>query len=118
MKLHKIFVYGTLREDKKATHFLTRHAMFDTGPYPYITPSEGYGIDSVVGVIIEVDDDGLAALDKYEGVSKGLYVREKKLVISLDQDGEDHYAWVYVAGPVWPKLIPSGDWTQRGKEMK
>lgn len=57
-----------------------------------IIPAEGF---KVYGVLYEIDKKCLKELDKYEGVSKGVYNREETEVIS--KDGEQVRAIVYIA---------------------
>ena len=111
-----MFVYGTLRGEGKATHYLDGYAMFHVQgkkfDFPFIQAMEGYG--DVQGNIIEVDDEGLTKLDKYEGVDRGMYKRIKvRAFMGSHLDSEE--VWVYVAGPAlaYP-LIESGDWLNRG----
>ena len=70
---HRLFVYGTLRAGQIAhgmlagARFLGRRAapgyrLVDLGDYPAIVPGEG----SVPGELYEVDDETLAAIDRYE----------------------------------------------------
>lgn len=114
--IHRVFVYGTLRPKDEsynylpATHVLWGYAMYNYyHRFPYIekagTP------DYVVGNIIEVDDDGLANLDVYEGVHNNLYSRIKVTVESLDEDvsQKDEEVWVYVADEISLK-VKQGDW--------
>lgn len=114
-KKHKIFIYGTLRQDQEATHYLDGYSMFcvkgDQFSFPFIQYT---GESTVFGSIIEVTDKELAQLDTYEGVARGLYVRKKVKVTDLDTTREDIAVWVYVGGPAlaYP-LIESGDWLDR-----
>jgi gamma-glutamylaminecyclotransferase len=76
----QVFVYGTLCDPEQARAILGRA---DYGPdatlaglhrvegrYPTLAPG-----GSVTGRLLRVDADGLAALDRYEGLDAGLYVR-------------------------------------------
>lgn len=116
---HKIFVYGTLRPSKEATHILDGFAMFAVDGkgfnFPFIQWMGDRLLDEtgVFGNIVEVGDDELAALDKYEGVGRGLYQRKRKEVRALDDDSIEE-VWVYVAGPQLAySHIESGDWLNR-----
>lgn len=108
---HAVFVYGTLRQHSQnpQVFFLPGYEMYATKHFPFIIQREG----SVVrGQILEVDDDELTYLDRYEGLSKGLYTREKALIYpDLTRHAVGREVWVYVAGPAltYPK-IESGDW--------
>lgn len=114
---HKVFVYGTLRPTKtnayeEATHVLFQYDMYNYNfRFPYI--KESSDPDSRVhGNLLEVDDEQLAALDKYEGVDRELYKRIR--VVVWDMDDEDDpanaiNAWVYVADEI-DLQVKSGDW--------
>lgn len=104
-KLHKVFVYGTLREGNPATHSLQDYKLWSLGRFPCITQETG---EVVRGNIIKVDDDMLEKLDRYERVDIGLYTRET-VYVSGD-NGSDVEAFVYVAGNCFPQPIESGDW--------
>lgn len=122
---HRVFVYGTLRTSKVATHTLAGFAMFAVSGKAFTFPFIQYMGDrlldelEVVGQVIEVDDAELANMDKYEGVDRQLYERVKEIVYSIEemesrQGSEGEEVWVYVAGPalVYPHVV-SGDWFQR-----
>lgn len=103
----KLFVYGTLRpKDEAVTHLLADHLMYNAGPFPYILPDITC---DVVGVLLDVTDEDLIAMDRYEGVSTGLYRREFVTVYDIGTT-EPTQAWVYVGGSHWPTPIKSGDW--------
>lgn len=118
-KKHKVFVYGTLRENKEATHFLPGYAMFLVDGakfnFPFIQWMGDRLLDEVgvEGNIIEVDDEGLAKLDKYEGIARGLYER-KWVEVFDDSLNEAEEVWVYVGGPqLIYQYVESGDWFNR-----
>jgi gamma-glutamylcyclotransferase (GGCT)/AIG2-like uncharacterized protein YtfP len=67
--------------------------LYSAGDYPALRPSDSPG-DVVPGVLLELDDAALGALDAYEGVDSGLYVRQRCAVHM--GDGHDTVAWVYV----------------------
>lgn len=90
------FVYGTLVEPARVDAILDEWA-FDgdavleglqrvEGTYPTLAPG-----GSTAGRLLVTPE--LTALDRYEGVERGLYVR---VAVPLDGDGE---AWVYVGDP-------------------
>lgn len=106
----KLFVYGTLRGKGEATHSLMDHALYNAGPFPYIRPAPTW---DVYGSVIEVTPDELRDMDRYEGIERGLYTRQKLKVHNNDTD-EWEMVWVYVGGSDWPELIESGDWYERG----
>ena len=115
--VHKLFVYGTLREGRALTHDLMGYMMFAVNgnfAFPFIQQAPDFLVDdfSVRGTVLSVDDKQLAAMDKYEGLEKGLYERIKVTVI--DQDDNDTEAWAYVAGPaLQQQIVVSGDWYNR-----
>lgn len=112
----KLFVYGTLMGGEKATHRLPQYMMFavqgKTFNFPVIQPvPDEWDADlNVSGCILEVDDDELKQLDYYEGVSRGMYTREKVNVVSLANDTIETVQ-VYVGGPALVnKPITDGVW--------
>jgi len=122
-----VFVYGTLTDPSRATavlgdgddshshsHSRSRpryrgHATLEglhrvDGQYPTLAPG-----GRVEGRLLAVSDDGLAALDAYEGVEGGLYARvqvpirsacgdERSATVPASESLPDH-AWVYVGNP-------------------
>lgn len=121
-KKHRVFAYGTLMPKDKSGKFL-EPASFILGydmynyhdHYPYIVKSDDEGA-MVVGHLLEVDDETLAFMDKYEGVDRGLYTREEVEVYNIE-DGEaaQEMAYVYVSAGVLPQRVLSGDWTRKGE---
>lgn len=116
--MHKVFVYGTLRDGHEPTHQLRRQALLQAVDgrnfgFPMIQLVEFDLPFVVVGNVLEVDSKRLAALDKYENVKSGLYKRDK-LPVSRIGSEESEDMWVYVAGPALERtIITSGDWLQR-----
>lgn len=109
-KLNSVFVYGTLRPSKVATHILYGFEMYNYGKFPYIIRSSEFGAQ-VLGNVISVDDKELAELDLYEGVAKRLYTRNTVLVHAIEDGEQLTTCFVYVATSVLhPPLIASGDW--------
>ena len=107
--LHKAFVYGTLKSaDEQDDFYIVGYDIYDAGAYPYIAKSHD-SHRTVRGQLIEVDDEELAELDRYEGLSSGLYTREVETVREIGSDRQ-HEAYVYVAGERWPKVIANGRW--------
>lgn len=110
-KLNAVFVYGTLRPSKVATHCIYDHDMYDYGRFPYLAKREG--AEAVKGNVIYVTDEQLEQLDHYEGVERGLYTRETCRAYPMPE-GEHVHCFVYVATDrMHPKRISSGDWFQR-----
>lgn len=91
------FVYGTLRDPGRAREVLG-HAEFGpdarlvgldraSGRYPTLVPG-----GETDGRVLRLEDGDLAALDAYEGVDRGLYVR-----VRVPNDGGG--LWTYVGDP-------------------
>ena len=116
-KKHKIFVYGTLREEQEATHLLPYYMMLayqgKDFSFPYIVEHPDR---DVVGNVIEVDDKELDKLDIYENIRSGLYVRVEVEVLRIDNVDESDLVWVYIAGPSLFNVIENGDWLEFLKE--
>lgn len=92
------FVYGTLRDPDRAREVLG-HAEFGpdarlvglgraSGRYPTLIPG-----GETAGRVLRRRDGDLSALDAYEGVDRGLYVR-----VRVPADG-DEALWTYVGDP-------------------
>lgn len=114
---HRLFVYGTLRKGQLPTHKLPGYMMFaipgKVFSFPVIQP---YPWDDrqpdVYGNILEVDDQNLADFDHYEGVERGLYVRENVVVYPLvSGPAAPEIVQAYIGGPALVRQpIPSGVW--------
>lgn len=116
--MHKVFVYGTLREDKskKAPPFmLLGYKMFEypggNFPFPYITKT-GDVADKVYGEVLKVDGEQLKQLDYYEGVDRGMYTRDTVSLLQLGSS-EEVEAFVYAEASLHPKEVKSGNWFRR-----
>lgn len=116
--LHKVFVYGTLRDGHEPTHSLRQSALmqlvdgrkFD---FPMLQVVDFDLPFQVMGNVLEVTAEELRDLDEYENVQSGLYKRVKLPVGQLGRD-EQEDMWVYVAGPALERpIITSGDWLSR-----
>ncbi len=113
-----VFVYGMLRPEQ-ANHRRhlagrpVRSAVLDgfelrLGERPWVQPVEG---SSVVGEVVEVDEEKLAQLDLLEGVASGCY-RRGRCAVRL-ADGSEVEAWTYLAGSVsrpGDRVVAGGDW--------
>lgn len=113
---HKVFVYGTLRQSRAATHRLEGHNLylFKGGNFSFPSVRREDNADGVLGNLLIVSDAELAELDVYEGVDDGLYTREVVRVQEIGIDGSDIEAYVYVGTDlIFPPRIQSGDWTSR-----
>jgi len=113
MALHTLYVYGTLRSRDvgNADFHWIKGALYNLGSFPGLKLYEGCNSEVKCEKIV-VDDEKLAALDRYEGYREdspetSLYLRVPIL------DG-----WVYTYNhEVDPKsLISSGDWFNRETE--
>jgi len=91
------FVYGTLRDPERARKLLG-HAEFGPdvrlrglhrveGRYPTLAPG-----GATEGRVLRLRDGDLEALDAYEGVDRGLYVRVRV-------PGDPGPLWTYVGDP-------------------
>ncbi|GAB3414641.1 hypothetical protein GCM10027435_09840 [Haloparvum alkalitolerans] len=109
-----VFVYGTLTAPDRVAEVLDAYAFVGAarleglhaveGRYPTLAPGGATG-----GRLLRTDD--LAALDAYEGVDEGLYVRVSVPLAGSDDHPDD--AAVYVGDPdrldadvVWPGTGP------------
>lgn len=114
---HVVFVYGTLTDPDRVATVLgpdaadrrgraTLHGLHRVdGAYPTLAP--GGRVD---GLLLAVDDAGLAALDDYEGVNRGLYVR---VSVPCEHPAvEADAAWTYVGDP--DRLEAAADWPDGG----
>jgi len=127
--IHRLFVYGTLRQGECRHPILVRHGadplgegrvdgtLFDLGAYPAlrVTPRA----QSVIGELYEVEDIGalIAELDVVEGF--GGFDRPgspyRRAVVSARNARESMLAWTYLfAGNAdGVPVIPGGDWRRR-----
>lgn len=116
-EINKLFAYGTLRQDKEATHKLLGFQLFGfqgNFEFPYITPATDA---TVLGNVLDVTPTQLKGYDRYEGIERGFYVRTQVAVEDL-KTGKVETCWVYEAGNVLdgvetPNPIASGDWFNR-----
>lgn len=103
-----IFVYGTLKGGFRAHHYLdntrfvgsgfTQGNLYSMGPFPALVKESGGNAHGEVYVVRSEDEEKLLqALDRFEGVLSGLYVRETAEVAL--EDGAVVTCGVYVAGP-------------------
>lgn len=112
--VEKLFTYGTLRNEQKATHQLSGYNLHLYSWFPFVKKGDG----RVLGNIHITTERGMAALDHYEGVDNRLYKREKVEVEDL-ATGEKEQVWVYVPDTMldgdytnYP-VINSGDWHEK-----
>jgi gamma-glutamylcyclotransferase (GGCT)/AIG2-like uncharacterized protein YtfP len=84
-----LFVYGTLTEPARVATLVDAHVFVGAarveglhpveGRYPTLAPG-----GTVAGRVLRVDDTAVPAIDEYEGVADGLYVRT-----TVPYDGPD-----------------------------
>jgi len=115
----KIFLYGTLKRNERAHHFVSHHKgkficetkthskyhLYDQGYYPGMVINEQIK-GGVHGELFEVSDDCVRELDIYEGIETDLFRKEQ---IELE-DGSKAIAYLIV-DPVTDNRIESGVWT-------
>lgn len=123
----KVFVYGTLRAGGRL-HGHMRHegieyvgagrvrgfVMYDVGSFPAVEPTPYTG-SMVRGEVYEVDEPGLARLDRVEGVPR---MYQRCTVTVWQDDGTPTEAFIYSMPPGkaarWGReaggLVLGGDW--------
>lgn len=101
----RLFAYGTLQDPARLATVIgggpirvigagtIQGVLYDAGEYPALCAAAG-ATETVPGLLLELEDTALAALDRYEGVASGLYTRQR-CAVAL-KDGETADAWVYV----------------------
>ncbi len=113
-----LFIYGTLKRGCKNHHHLAGQSyvgeartaggyrLYDLGDYPGMV-ADAHDTAGVTGELWSVDDRTLAHLDKFEGLTEGLYHREPvKLVAPFDQITAHTYLYardpgVRLIGATW-----------------
>jgi gamma-glutamylaminecyclotransferase len=111
-----VFVYGTLTDPDRveavlrsvpnADYELGSTAVLEgldrvEGEYPTLAPG-----DRTEGRLLSVDERGLEALDRYEGVDRGLYER----VAVPREDSNSEAVWIYVGDPDRLGVAERVDW--------
>jgi len=122
--LHRVFVYGTLRQGG-SNHFRMAGSRFVTGGsvrgrlyridwYPGLVLDPDGGC--VIGEVYDVTGDQLRELDVFEGLSAGETEGSeyRRVPTEVTDDGKATHAWVWEwLGPVdEARLIASGDWLE------
>jgi len=122
--LHRVFVYGTLRQ-RGSNHFRMAGSRFVCGGrvkgrlyriywYPGLVMDPDGGC--VIGEVYDVTGDQLRELDVFEGLSAGETEGSeyRRVLIEVTDDGKATHAWVWEwLGPVdEARLIASGDWLE------
>ena len=84
----KVFVYGTLLSGQGNNHFLRnatkicdatteqKYRMYTNGGYPMIVRDHDGKGGVIQGEVWEVDSETLKSLDRLEGTSSGMYLRD------------------------------------------
>lgn len=100
--MHKLFVYGTLRPGTGPLVEVSG-SMYDLGSYPGVKLG---GNSHFMCEVLEVDDNELAALDRYEGYYEN--EPESSLYLRVQHDG----GWIYeFNGPMMDyPFVEGGDW--------
>lgn len=109
MSLHRVFVFGTLKEGYSNFHinrgkrvggdFITveRYPLYILGDQeylPWLVPLAGQG-HRVVGQVFEVDDATLVDMDKLERVDEPLWYRRMEITVQPREGGPESRVWVY-----------------------
>lgn len=114
----KVFCYGTLKRDFPAHYLMgdskflgeattqSRFVLYDHGGFPGLAETEG-DKGCVHGELYDVSEAVLKDLDRYEGVSHGLFRRGEVELI----DGSTAMAYFYNRETDYSKIIPSGEWS-------
>lgn len=78
---NRVFVYGTLKSPGPNTHSI-KGKLLHLGRFPGIVPGDA----DVPGQVVEVSDERLASLDRYEDVPN-LYTRETTVANPIGEGG-------------------------------
>ena len=113
--MDKLAVYGTLRKGSKETYRVKDVSLVFPGHKNFPAIIKNKNGNGAVVELLGVDDADLISYDNYEGVSSGLYTREKINV--EDKHGDlTTKAWIYIAGPLLMSYksvfeeVPEQDW--------
>lgn len=101
--MHKIYVYGTLRPGKGPTIEVPGQ-LYNLGWFPGIDLTRQN--QRTVCEVIEVDDEKLEALDRYEGY----YPNDHEGSLYLRVPYQDGWLYVYNRSFEGNEAILSGDW--------
>ena len=118
-KPNTVFVYGTLMQNKSASHMMANaifcdnaalegYALYDLGGYPGIVPDEK---GTVIGEVWFVDNETMARLDTYE--NEGVLYRRTQVTISSRKGTLLANTYVYLGQvygtPLWNKWQTSSE---------
>lgn len=114
--MHKVIVYGTLRPGIPERTVRFNGKMYNLGWFPGVQLG---GTDEVIGEVVEVDDERLAAFDHYEGYYQdnpnSLYMRR-----TIVLNGEPHFVYEYNCedfDELSDRRILDGDWLNLTEEQ-
>lgn len=104
--MHKIFTYGTLMPNDGRERVKINGLMYDLGWFPGVKLTDYEGGLNFLAEVIEVNDERLKELDRYEGYEEdnpkySLYIRRHYL---------DGWIYEYNGSCYGRPLIQSGDW--------
>ena len=88
--MHNVFVYGTLKENREDTHEVNAE-MWSVGSFPCVKLQ---GKSYIPGQILNVTDEELASLDRYEGVPS-LYTRQEVMAFDKNTRQNSQKCWIY-----------------------
>ena len=106
--MHRVFIYGTLKRGfpnhqagLAEARFIARVQTLEAFPLviggrwfsPYLIDEPGQGL-KIFGELFAVDDEGLALLDRMEGVGHPLGYR--RITVACLHEEQDLEAWTYV----------------------
>lgn len=102
--MHKVYVYGTLRPGSDETVEVPG-TLYNLGWFPGIDLTDTSG-GPVTCEVLEVDDERLASLDRYEGYYEDDL--EGSLYLRVPYNG----GWIYTYNRSFDsfKVIEGGDW--------
>jgi gamma-glutamylcyclotransferase (GGCT)/AIG2-like uncharacterized protein YtfP len=91
-------------------------ALYDLGAYPGVVEGDG----TVRGVVLRVPPDAWPAMDAYEGCpipggDDGLFKRAMSRATLSTGELLDCWLYVYARDVDGHRVVPSGDWRQRGR---
>ena len=110
-----VFVYGTLRRGGSNNYRMDRFRwlgpgavngrLYEVSWYPALVLNENAG--EVIGDIYEVSEEGLTALDEFEGSE---YRRVRTMVQNAGDEAESAWIWEWNRPTDELQPIPGGDW--------
>lgn len=112
-----VFVYGTLTTPEQVAQVVDSYTFVGAAVLDGLHPVEGHYPTlapggSVGGRVLRTDD--VAALDAYEGVDRGLYVRVSVPWAGAESFGSDEAVSVYVGDPDRLDVADAVSWPGRG----